>query len=136
MNEEQQKLDYLMDNISTIECVMFMNKINYMEIVYFLATNVKLEDLNEEYREFNTDRLKDINSLVDKTERRGAIKELLIHTSYFCNNVIECSSLREESLYAKEALKYIEKILILINEKEKTLYYKINGGKFNGREKR
>lgn len=136
MNEEQQKLDYLMDNISTIECAIFMNKINYIEIVYFLATNVKLEDLNEKYKEFNTDKLKDINSLVDKAERRDAIKELLIRIFYFCNNMIECSPSKEESLYAKEALKYIIKILFLINEKEKTLCYKVSGGEFSGREKR
>ena len=130
MNKEQQKLDYLMDNISTIECAIFMNKISYIEIICFLATNVKLEDLNEKYRELNTDRLRDINSAVDKTERQDAIKELLIRISYSCNDIIEYNYSKDESLYAKEALKYIAKILILIDKKEKTLCHKISGGRF------
>lgn len=73
----ENKMEYLMENINSIESALFLRMIDFNEMVYFFSYDIELETLNEKFSKYNTEKFRKLTEYRDSDEQIKAILDIL-----------------------------------------------------------
>ena len=104
------KINYLFENINAIECTLQVNKIDYSDIAFFLATGLELEYVSDVFKKINTPEYRNLTFYPSTSEKIDVVNKILKETKRVCTAQLLNSKSKDAKDISENAIKIIEKI--------------------------